>query len=356
MTACDFFRTPRETIGLLSLSLCAILSILLLEPQISLSQSTSKGKWKTVSVVPLPGSITRFDYESLDSRSGRLYMAHLGEGHLVVFDTKSRKVVSDLAGFPHAHGVLVVPQLHNVYVTVSPMTRTPGHLAVVDTRTLKTKFLVATGIHPDGLDFDPQDRRIFISNEWGRSVSVIDAVTNRPIGEIPLEGEVGNTRYDPVSKHIFSTVQTKNQLDEIDPETFHVVHHYPLPGGLYPHGLWIDGIRHIAFIACEQNSVLLLFDLETRKVTGRLSVGTKPDVLTYDPLRHLLFVASESGTVTVLKERGRKLLKAWQGHMGNRAHVILFDPETRNLYLPIENQNGKPVLLIMRYETSPNRH
>ncbi len=343
-------------LAFLSLFLLTALPLLILDPRESHSQSAVQGKWTTIAVIPLPGSPTRFDYESLDERSGRLYIAHLGEGHLVVFDTKAKMIVSDLPGFPHAHGVLAVPRIHRVYVTVSPLSRTPGHLAVVDTRSLQTKSLVPTGIHPDGLDFDPLDHRLFISNEWGQSVSVVDTRTNRAIAEIPLGGEVGNTRYDPISKHIFSTVQTKNQLAEIDPKTLRVLHHYPLPGGLHPHGLWIDGIHHIAFIACEHNSVLLQFDLDTHTVTQSQPVGKKPDVLTYDPSRHLLFVASESGTVTVLEERRKTLVKTWQGHMENRAHIILFDPGTQELYLPIENKNGHPLLLIMKFETTANRH
>lgn len=328
-----------------------ILFLLAFAPPSSSAKTRNDGRWTTVATIPLPGTPTRFDYESLDSRSGRLYMAHLGEGRLVVFDTRRRTILADLPGFPHAHGVLAIPRLHRVYVTVSPLTRTPGHLAVVDTRTLKTRALVSTGIHPDGLDYDPGDRRLFVSDEWGQTVSVIDTRTNRTDGIIPLGGEVGNTRYDPISKRIFSTVQTKNLLAEIDPGTLRLVHRYSLPGGEHPHGLWIDGPRHLAFIACEQNAVLLVFDLETHKVTGRFSTGKSPDVLTFDPLRRLLFVASESGTVAVFREQGQTLVKEGKSFLGHRAHVILIDPETRLLYLPLENQGGHPVLKILRYET-----
>ena len=332
-----------------------VLLLSTLFPPPSSAKTGHHGRWRTVATIPLPGTPTRFDYESLDSRSGRLYMAHLGEGRLVVFDTNRRTVLADLPGFPHAHGVLAVPRLHRVYVTVSPLTRTPGRLAVVDTRTLKTQSLVPTGIHPDGLDYDPENRRLFVSDEWGQTVSVIDTRTDRTAGAIPLGGEVGNTRYDPISKRIFSTVQTKNLLAEIDPGTPRLVRRYPLPGGAHPHGLWIDGPRRLAFIACEQNAVLLVFDLETRKVTGRFPVGRRPDVLAFDPLRRRLFVASEAGTIAVFREQGHTLVEEGQSFLGHRAHVILFDPGTRLLYLPLENQDGHPVLKILRYETIENR-
>src|SRR5437879_13373212 len=61
--------------------------------------------------VPLPGRATRFDYQSLDPKTGRLYMSHMGDGHLVVFDTKTNKVIADLDGLPLVTGVLFVPDL-----------------------------------------------------------------------------------------------------------------------------------------------------------------------------------------------------------------------------------------------------
>ena len=64
---------------------------------------------KEVADVPLPGSATRFDYQSFDPKSGRLYISHMGAGHLVVFDTKAQTVAANLSGFSTVTGVLCVP-------------------------------------------------------------------------------------------------------------------------------------------------------------------------------------------------------------------------------------------------------
>src|SRR5919202_1466523 len=68
-----------------------------------------------VADVQLPGGTSRFDYQSLDSESGRLYIAHLGADLMTVFDTNSQVVVGDVTGLKHVHGVLAVPELHRVY-------------------------------------------------------------------------------------------------------------------------------------------------------------------------------------------------------------------------------------------------
>ena len=327
----------------------ALLSaIFFLEPALSASASPV---WSIVATIPLPGGASRFDYQSLDPKTGRLYLSHLGEGRLVVFDTRTRKVVADLPGFPHVHGVLAVPELHRVYATVSPLSKTKiGHLAVVDARSLRTVRRVSAGIHPDGLDFDPENGRIFVSNEWGQSLSVIDARSLRVEGTVPLGGEVGNTRYDPLSKRIYSTVRTRNLPVRVDPSALRIDGRISLPC-LHPHGLLIDSRRQQAFVACERDSRLLVVDLPTGRVSGRFSVGARPDVLSFDSRKKLLFVASESGWVTVFQEKGRALEKESEDFLGYRAHSILVDPATHLLYLPLENRQGHPFLEILRWRS-----
>src|SRR4051812_21772350 len=45
--------------------------------------------------IPLPGSASRFDYQSVDPAAGRLYISHMGAGRLVVFDLDSSRVIGE---------------------------------------------------------------------------------------------------------------------------------------------------------------------------------------------------------------------------------------------------------------------
>src|SRR6266496_2547163 len=87
---------------------------------------------KTVANVRLPGASSRLDYASVDSQRHRLYIAHLGGGLVIVFDTKRRRVVKTIPA-PGAHGVLAVPSLGRVYASA-----TDDHeLLTIDERTNK---------------------------------------------------------------------------------------------------------------------------------------------------------------------------------------------------------------------------
>src|SRR2546429_9469595 len=74
--------------------------------------SAAEAPLRMVADVPLPGSATRFDYQSLESASGRLFISHMGAGQLVVFDVRAGRVISNLDGFPTVPGVLALPAGH----------------------------------------------------------------------------------------------------------------------------------------------------------------------------------------------------------------------------------------------------
>lgn len=67
------------------------------------------------------------------------------------------------------------------------------------------------------LAYDPITEQVYVSDEAGDKVTVIDAHTTSRAGAIELGGEAGNTVYDPVSHHLFAGVQTRDELAEIDP-------------------------------------------------------------------------------------------------------------------------------------------
>src|SRR5258708_12944072 len=77
----------------------------------------------------LPGDTSRYDYLSFDPTSNRMYIAHLGQGVIHVFDTQAKKLVGTVEGVAGAHGVLALarpslcfppPTTHNPATTTNP--------------------------------------------------------------------------------------------------------------------------------------------------------------------------------------------------------------------------------------------
>lgn len=296
-----------------------------------------------VARVPLSGPPVRFDYESFDPGSGRLWIAHMDADQLLAFDVRRRRIVLTIPA-PGVHGVLAVPALRRVYASATNV----GEVLTIDARTGAILARAPAGRYPDGIAYDPAQRHVFVSDESGGVETVIDAAGRR-IATIPLGGQAGNVQYDPGSGHVLADVQTLDQIAVIDPSRNRVLRRVRVPACSNDHSLLIDSPRRIAFVTCDGNAVLLTLDLRTMRFTGTFKVGASPDVLAFDAALRRLYVASESGTVAVFAETAHAARPLGIGFLAVEAHTVAVDPATHLVYFPLQiGSSGRPQLLIMR--------
>jgi DNA-binding beta-propeller fold protein YncE len=297
---------------------------------------------QVVADIPLSHGPNRFDYQSLDPQTRLLFIAHSGANIVTIFDTVSMKVVADVADITDVHGVVAAPDLGLVYAEATGL----NQVEVINEHTRAIVARIPVGDAPDGMAYDPTDHKLFVSDELGQNDAVIDTRTQRRIAEIPIGGNVGATAYDPVSHRIVVEAETLNQLVVLDPVTDQVTGRYDLPGCQDSQSLLIDEQQDLAFVGCETNSVLLMFDLHSMHVLSTQPVGAGPDLMALDSGWHYLYVASESGVVSVFDEQARTLRKLGEGYVAVGAHTIAVDPVTHDLFLPLQNIGGSSILRV----------
>ena len=297
---------------------------------------------RKVADIPLGGHTTRLDYVSFDLARNLLYIAHLGDSEVIVFNLKTSQVAGRISNVSGVHGVLAVSELGRAYATATGS----KEVVVIDPTTMKITARIPTRGYPDGLAFAPDVHKLYVSDERGGNEAVIDVRSDAIIATIALGGEAGNTQYDPISKHIFVNVQTRAQLVEIDPTSDTVIARHNLSGAKGNHGLLIDPDHHLAFIACEGNDKLLVFDMQTKRVIASISVGTGPDVLAYDEAYRYLYVASESGPLLIFRVASGGVAKLGELVVGANAHVVGVDQTMHRVYLPLKNLDGHTALSV----------
>jgi hypothetical protein len=299
--------------------------------------------YRVVADIPLTGGAGRFDYQSFDTERHRLYVAHLGTSQVVVVDTAARQVVRTIDGVADVHGVLWVPQLDRLYATATGK----NELAVIDPEAATITATAPTGQYPDGLAYDLEDARVLVSNENGVTVTVIDAKESRRLGDVAVGGDVGNTQYDPATHRAYTAVGSRNELVAIDPVGMAVAARIALPGCDGAHGVQLHPSARAAYVACEGNAKLLPVDLATGKVGAAQPIGDVPDVLALDAGLGRLYVAAERGPLAVFAVDGPSVRKLADGNAGPNAHSVAVDPATHELFLPLNDLGGKPVLRVL---------
>jgi YVTN family beta-propeller protein len=308
------------------------------------SSSISGVPLKEVADIPLGGRPTRFDYASLDAGRHLLFIAHLGDSEVIVFNTLTSRVVGRIPNIASVHGVLAISHLGRVYATATGT----NEVVAIDIGTMQVTARIPTGAYPDGMAYAPEAHKLYVSDKNGGTATVIDVSSNRPVASIALGGKVGNAQYDSDSKHIFVNEQTHSELVEVDPERDQVIARIPLPGAKGNHGLLIDPAQNLAFIACEDNDRLLVLDLRTRLEKAMFETGKDPDVLAYDEGRGLLYVAGEAGVLAMYRIARDAVSKIGDGFIGSNAHVVAVDADTHFSYFPLRDVAGKTVLRVFR--------
>ncbi|MTJ64001.1 YncE family protein [Nocardia seriolae] len=295
-----------------------------------------------VAEVALTGGSSRFDYASLDSARGLLFLAHMGADEIVEVDVRAHTVVRTITDTPDVHGVLVVPEQHRVYATVTGR----DQVVALDEDTGAVQFSTATGNYPDGLAYDPLRKAVWTTNERAGTETVVDAVSGTLRGTVSLGGEVGNVVYEPAADRMIVAVQGKDELAVIAPDSLTVESRMQTPGCAGPHGQVLDPAASVMFVGCEDNAVLLTVDLASRSITDRSSVGKTPDVLAYDAGTHRVYVAAESGGVSTFDRKDGHTAAAGSERLADGAHVVAVDPATHHTYFPVPagGSGGGPVL------------
>lgn len=297
---------------------------------------------RPVADIPLPGRPVRFDYQSQDPQSGRLYISHMNDAHVVVFDTRTRRLVGRVSGTPGVTGVLVVGELRKLYASVTGR----RYVAVIDVDSLTVRATPGPIGFPDGIAYAPEAKRVFVSDESGGGELVIDGVTDQVVARIPIGGEAGNTKYDPGSRCILVAVQTLNQIVAIDPVSAKVVGRYAPEGANHPHGMYVDAPDRLLFVANQGNATLEVVDLRAMQVTATVKVGKDPDVLAFDPQWHRLYVATERGGLWIYRVQERRLVTEGALNLSH-AHTVSVDTSTHLVYLALQNLDGRPVLRVL---------
>jgi YVTN family beta-propeller protein len=103
----------------------------------------------------------------------------------VVVNIELEKIVAEIPKISQVHGVLVVPELGRVYASATGT----NEIVAIDEQSLKEIARMPGGVYPDGLAYAPEERKLYVSDESGRTETVIDTRTNKRLATIPLDGE-----------------------------------------------------------------------------------------------------------------------------------------------------------------------
>jgi hypothetical protein len=251
---------------------------------------------RKVAEFELPGPPgKRFDYLTIDEDDNYLLAAHLGAGQLHVIDLKTNAVVKTVRDVPGVEGVAYIAEGKKVYTA----NWGENKIGVVDLARGSVVKRLSTEAKPDGIAYAAPFHKAYVSNERAKAESAIDVTTDTIVKVLRFDSETGVPQYDPAARKLYVNLQDRDTLAVIDTATDTVVDSYRIEGCHSNHGMAIDAERRRAFLSCEGNDTLTVFDLDAHRAIAHLPMAKGADVVMYDLGLRRVYVACSSGFISV---------------------------------------------------------
>jgi DNA-binding beta-propeller fold protein YncE len=314
----------------------------------SFSASAPAQTLKEVAKFDLPGpGGRRFDYLTIDEGDHYLISAHLAAEQTYVIDLRTNKVVATVTDTPGVEGVEYVPELKKFYTSNAH----DNTIGVVDLKQMKVIKKLKTDAKPDGSAYAAPFHKLYVSDERGKAEAIVDVTKDEIMKTLHFDSETGMPQYDPVTRKVYVNLQDQNIFTVIDPATDEVVGRYSVGKCKGNHGMTLAPEQHRAFLSCEGNDLMTVFDLDKHQAIAFLPMAGGPDVIKFDSGLKRIYVACSSGAISVFQmddpDHYRKLEDF---PVQKKVHSLAVDADTHRVYAPEQEEDGKAVARMLVYE------
>ena len=285
------------------------------------------------------GGTGGWDYVTLDASAHRLFIAR--DDRVMVVDATSGKLVQEIPGMKHVHGVALVPDLHRAYAS-------NGHgndISVIDLNTLKVlSHIPVSGKDPDAIVYEPATQHVLAMNGDSNNISIIDPAQGKELATIALDGNPEFATSDGQG-NVYVNIEDKGELVHIDIKAGKVLHTWSLAPCEGPTGLALDAANKRLFSVCA-NGWMIVTDANDGHQVAKIPVGKQPDAAAYDAQRHEIFSSSREGVLNVIRQDSAdQYTKLADVPTMKSARTMALDPASPTIYLVGAKvaEKGKPV-------------
>ena len=271
------------------------------------------------------GGTGGWDYANFDPVTRRLYVTH--GASLAVIDVDTGTVNAHLTDAAGAHIALPLGDGKTLLMTQGKANKA----SFIDANTGADLGDLATAGKPDGAILDPLSGKVFVLDNDGDQIDVIDPKTRTLVGKIVLSGAPEGGVADGKGL-LFTHFEDKNQIAVIDTRSLSVKAIYDLKDCDEPTGMALVPDQRLLLSACK-GGVARVTNADTGAEVATVAIGQHPDAALYDETAKLGYVPSGDGKLTVIAFDGKPhVVDVVATKAGARTAAL--DPKTGRVYLP----------------------
>jgi YVTN family beta-propeller protein len=251
-----------------------------------------------------------------------------------------------------------------VYVT----NEVGGDMTVIDAGTNRVLMSIPLGKRPRGIHPSPDHNTLYValsgtpiagpdvdestlppSDHSADGIGVFDVGQKKIVRTIPGGSDPENFDVSPDGSRIYISNEDTSAVSIVDTTTGALK---SLPVGAQPEGVKVAPNNKFVYITSEETSQIFVLDPAAEKILGSFKVGHRPRSVAFTPDSKTAYINAENdGTVVVVDTAHRKITHTIQlGTPGQvKPMAVLLSPDATRLY--VSTGRGKKVFII---DTSNN--
>ncbi|MBV9176136.1 MAG: beta-propeller fold lactonase family protein [Nitrososphaeraceae archaeon] len=223
-------------------------------------------------------------------------------------------------------GVAVNPVTKKVYVT----NEFSNTLSVISGLTDSIANTITVGNFPYGVAVNPFNDRVYVTNRGSNTISVIDGPTNTKLSNVVVGNSPVGIGVNPSSNWIYVANINSGTVSVIDGITNKVTD--TIPVGKAPYGVAVNPITNKIYVTNIESNTLSVIDGKTNRVYSTITVGKSPVGVSADTRRDVIYVTNHlSNTVSVIDGRTSKVSTIIT--VGKRPVGVSTNPVTNKVYV-----------------------
>ncbi len=247
---------------------------------------------RLVQTIPMPNVKGRIDHMDVDVKGKRLFVAGLENGSLEVVDLQAGKWSRSIPGFKKTQGVAYVPSPNKAFVASGD----DGMVRVFRGDTLDLLDAIKLDLGPNRVVCDPRAELLYVGyggrdagKDYGE-VGVIDAKTDKHIGDIRVDGHPGELLLDQSGKTLFVFVSATSKIQVVDTNKREVASTWLLSSQRNGDGAF-DEKTHRLFVGTRTPPRMLVVDSRSGKEIANLPTVEGMDGVYFDAGHKRVYVS-----------------------------------------------------------------
>ncbi|HEV8638763.1 MAG TPA: DUF4082 domain-containing protein [Chloroflexota bacterium] len=246
-------------------------------------------------------------------------------------------VVATVAVGDTPRAAAVNPTTGRVYVA----NEAGNSLSVIDESTNRVVATVPIGALPRGVAVNPGTDRVYATNYNSGSVSVLDGATNTVVATVPVGVGPRAVGVNPTTGRVYVANAGSDSVSVIDASTDRIV--ATVPVGAEPRGLAVNPTTNRVYVSDYGQGTLWVIDGSTSGVIATVAVGSGPRGVAVNPATNRIYVANElSNTVSVLDGAANAVVATVA--VGTAPFDVGVNPTTDTIYVANSGPNTVSVL------------